>query len=209
MNETIQPQNNMNETSQTRWVWIGVGVLVVVAVIGLAIAFVKKTGTKQVVQQQQQHEAMVQVPEPIIFGAMQLRPVQTTHRVGDEIPVVIQLDTKGSNITVARAYIVFDSSMLEVAEVRQNNSVLSMSIFEQTKADSVFVSRAAPGDGDVYDTDDGYTGEAGELATIVFKAKQPGQVLLSVNLDSSGMNADNGKGTELTVTTESVNLIIQ
>lgn len=202
---TDEPQKRSN------WIIGGVvfGMLVIIVAV---IFFMRRSDDDHIVPPVAQNEYVAdrqEVSEPTYYGSFTLDEIGNVHRVGDEVLVRVLVDTQNRNVTIGRSYVEYDPTVLEFVGVRSANSVFEMGLFEKQEDNYVFIARAVPGDGIVNDTDDGYTGASGELATIVFRALQTGKAQISIDVTKSGMNADNGMGTEFVVDAEPIDVFIQ
>lgn len=173
------------------------GVIIIAAVI-LALTLKKeKTAPVNV----NIEEGVVQ-PEPtalIRYGAMILQTDKSSIAVNRTFRVDILMDTQNSNIVVATANVIYEPEVLELVNIDQENSVLSMAVIQNQELGWVEIVRGTPGDSDYLDYDDGYNGNDGILASLEFKALKGGETSITFDQGKSGMYLDDGRGTEMVV----------
>ena len=110
--------------------------------------------------------------------------------VNDIFTVNVFVNTEGQRINVAEAKINFPTEFLEVVSISKTNSIFSLWVEEPSFSNSAGVISFVGGL-----PTPGFTGSAGKIFSVVFKAKKPGSATL---IFSSGVvRADDGYGTDV------------
>jgi len=149
-----------------------------------------------------------EVSRPVRYGKMSLVSEDTNLKVGDNFLVDIVLDTQDSNIVLAKANIKYNPKVLELVEANEANSVLSMSIINDSFAGQIEIIRGEPGDANYDDVDDGYNGKDGILATLEFEILAKQNIQINFDEENSSMILDDGRGTPMILEYENLNLNI-
>jgi len=122
-----------------------------------------------------------------------LSPATGQYQVGDTFMVEIRLDTQGEYINAVEANLNFSSDILEVKDLSQGNSVLTLWVKEPTVSQGVIsLAGGTPG---------GYQGANGILTKIVFKARVQGVGQVNF-LNNSKALLNDGRGTEAELSTK-------
>jgi hypothetical protein len=109
--------------------------------------------------------------------------------VGQQFQVDVVLNTEGEAINAIEGRVVFPNNLLEVKEVREGNSIVSLWVERPRLAQSqIPFAGIIPG---------GYKGNNGLLLTIIFTAKEPGQG--TVELQNLKALLNDGQGTATAV----------
>ena len=110
--------------------------------------------------------------------------------VGDVFTVQLNLKSAAEKINVADASVSFDSGKLEVMDIGTGGSIFAIwtraPIYDNKTGKIMFTGG----------TTGNFSGTAGDVLTIVFRAKQKGQAGISFGADSALFLAD-GKGTQI------------
>lgn len=128
-----------------------------------------------------------------------LKTETETVSAGEEFTVGVLMDTKGYNLSAASAALEFDNDLLEAVKVDASESVMTFAVESgfDNDAGRVNIVRGKPGDADPMDTDDGYTGSDGVLATVIFRAKAMGEASINFDRPKSKLILDDARGTEM------------
>jgi len=132
---------------------------------------------------------------PLITKAaiLYLTPDNGQFHQGDTFMVEIRLDTQGEYINAVEANLSFSSDILEVKDLSQGNSVLTLWVKEPTVSQGVIsLAGGTPG---------GYQGANGILTKIAFKARVQGVGQVNF-LNNSKALLNDGKGTEAKLSTK-------
>ena len=214
-NLKIEPELILEETTKKKfkldkkWMVILI-ILIILIIIGATLLIVLKnrklitpnTGESAV-------ENVGQEEKVIRNGKMILQMNEKDLKVGEEFEVKILIDTQDSNIVVASAEINYDSEVLELTEINQEDSVLNMSIFKKESLGKIEITRGAIGDVDYNDSDDGYNGNDGKIFSLNFKILKIGETEIKFEQKNSELILDDGKGTAMISTFEDLNLNIK
>ncbi|MGB9743185.1 MAG: cohesin domain-containing protein [Minisyncoccales bacterium] len=123
-------------------------------------------------------------------------PSTGTYTVNNTFLVQVKVNSGGVAINAADATLVFDPDKIEVVRVSKTDSVFSLWVQEPTYSNALGTISFAGGK-----PTPGYTGAAGTLLSITFKAKTAGTANLSFS--SGSVLADDGKGTNILSSTGS------
>jgi len=128
-----------------------------------------------------------------------LEPLRSTHNQGDTFIVEVRLDSQGEYINAVEVNLGFDKDILEVQDLSQGNSVLTLWIKKPDFSNGVisFIG-GTPG---------GYQGPEGLLIKIAFLGKVQGDARV-VFQNNSKILLNDGKGTPADLITESANFSI-
>lgn len=186
-------------------------IIIIVAVIITAVILAVVFKEQEVEDGAGQECVQPEVERPIRNGTMSLQTAEENITVGKTFQVDILMDTQTSNIVLASADIVYNNNILELVGVETQASVLNMSISEGKKVGEAEIIRGAPGDADYDDSDDGYAGTDGILASLKFKVLKIGSVEIKFNPDpeKSNMFLDDGLGTPMIIDYKNLILSIQ
>ena len=234
-NIDLPEENKKNIPGSNKKIRIAIITAVVIIILAIIFFVVFVTQNKvddksdlsdQDVTKQDDHkdEDDIKKALPIRYGKMWLSTEDEDVNVGDEIEVDILMDTQKSNIVLAMAIIEFDEQKLEfigrenMADVK--DSVLKMSVFNLREGNKIEIVRGTPGDTDYLDTDDGFNGSEGLLATLKFKVLEAGETEVILGkicrsevddkiCDQSSMVLDDGNGTAMKVEFEDLGLFIR
>ena len=220
--------SNQNESKKKKKIFSAVILSVVIILSAIIIFFLSISQNKDEkvllnIQPdiEQQKDSVKKDLLPIRYGKMWLEVTNEKIQVGDEIEVKILMDTKESDINVAKAVVKFDKTYLKFiggnsrADVK--DSVLEMGVLNSFADNKIEVIRAMPGDADYLDSDDGFNGNRGLLAKLKFKVLRAGETELifkkgcldsSDNCEESMMILDDGNGTVMQVEFEDLDLKI-
>ncbi len=130
-------------------------------------------------------------------GQMILKEVKKSNQ---ELSLDVLLNTQDTNVVVVSAVIKYDNDFLELEEVDNSQSVLPLAVIKDIRDGEIEIVRAAAGDGDYLDKDDGFTGESGLLVNLKFKILQnlSGQTnLVEFDEVNSKMILDDAQGTAM------------
>lgn len=128
--------------------------------------------------------------EGVASGSLYLLPSSGVYNIGNNFSVVVRINTDGIAINAAEGELVFSTDKLEVVSLSKEGSVFNLWTTEPTfsnSAGTVDFGGGVP--------NPGYTGNAGKVFTITFKAKQAGTA--SVSFSSGAILANDGKGTNI------------
>jgi len=119
-------------------------------------------------------------------------PVPREVTVGSEFRVPLQVDVPTA-INAGEFYFTFPPDLLEVSHIDQGGSFYQLWITGYPKFDNangrIELAGGLP--------KPGFQGENGLVATIVFKAKQPGRATIQLDEGKSRLLANDGQGTEV------------
>jgi hypothetical protein len=123
-------------------------------------------------------------------ATLYFRPISGNISVGDIIQTDVLVDTKGANINASEATVAFPVDLLDVVSVSKTNSIFTMWVQEPSFSNlsgTVSFSGGLP--------TPGFTGSAGRVISVVFRAKKAGSS--SLYFSSASVLANDGMGTEL------------
>jgi len=131
------------------------------------------------------------LPSTASAGAsLYLAPSAGNYTVGNTFLVQVKVNTGGVAINVVDATLIFNSDSLEVVSISKTGSVFSLWVQEPEYSNSVGTIEFAGGK-----PSPGYTGAAGNIINITFKAKTAGTA--NVTFAVGSVLADDGKGTNI------------
>ena len=109
---------------------------------------------------------------------------------GDIFTIKLNLDSQGQKVNVLEGSVVFDTNTLEVEDVSTGGSIFNLwtrsPIYNNETGKITFTGGTAQA----------FSGNSGNVLTLVFYAKQNGQAPVNIGVDSAVFLAD-GKGTEV------------
>lgn len=118
------------------------------------------------------------------------RPISGNVSVGDIIQTDVLIDTKGVSINASEATVAFPVDLLDIVSVSKTGSIFTMWVQEPSFSNlngTVSYSGGLP--------TPGFTGSAGKVISVVFRAKKTGSS--SLYFSSASVLANDGMGTEL------------
>ncbi|NMC51124.1 hypothetical protein GYA54_00110 [Candidatus Kuenenbacteria bacterium] len=134
-----------------------------------------------------------------VVGKIFLEPVRSEIAKGQEFTVSVMMNTGGVDISAGGVELLFDNTKLEAVKVDNGGSVLTIGAVKTIGEGKVEIIQGQPADGNWKDSDDGFNGERGLLAKVVFRAKVIGEVAVGFNREKSKLIFDDGKGTAMKV----------
>lgn len=183
--------------------------LAVIIVAGVVLAIwqlIKKEDNrdKKIINNEQNNRPAEENKGMIYFS-------QTKEKIalGEEFAAEILIDTEGHNINAASLKVEYDNTMLKIVKIETDRSVLTVSAIKKMEDGMIEIVRGEPGDGDPRDNNDGYTGNGGNLATLIFKAQKRGEAVLRFAPASSNLLLDDGKGTILKTGINEIKYVIE
>ena len=129
-------------------------------------------------------------------ASLYLSPSTGTYTVGNTFLVQVKVNSGGVAINAAEGTLIFDPDKLEVVKISKTNSIFSLWVKEPTFSNSLGTIEFAGGK-----PSPGFTGAAGTILNITFKAKTSGTANLTFAAGS--VLADDGKGTNILANTGS------
>ena len=127
-------------------------------------------------------------PTQAAGASLYLYPNTGTFVVGSTFKVSIKVNSGGQNINAAEGSIHFDTDKLSVVSVSKGGSIFNLWTTEpKASGGSISFGGGIP--------QPGYTGSAGHIITITFKAKKVGTA--QVSFTSGAVLANDGKGTNI------------
>ena len=123
-------------------------------------------------------------------ASLYLSPSTGNYTVGNTFSVEIKVNSGGVAINAVEATMAFDPDKLEVRSISKAGSALTLWVQEPTYSNSAGSISFAGGK-----PSPGYSGSAGHIISIVFKAKTGGTAYL--NFAAGSIMADDGKGTNV------------
>jgi len=125
-------------------------------------------------------------------ASLYLAPSTGTYTVGNTFSIEVKVNTGGVAINAADGTIVFNPDKLEVVGVSKTNSIFSLWVQDPSFSNSLGTVTFAGGR-----PTPGYTGAAGGIITITFKAKTATYSTANVTFAGGSVLADDGKGTNV------------
>ncbi len=130
-------------------------------------------------------------PEIKATGAsLYLAPSSGNYTVGNTFLVQVKINSGGVAMNAAEATLIFETNDLEVVKISKTDSVFSLWVEEPTYSNAVGTIDFAGGK-----PSPGYTGSAGTIISITFKAKTAG--VANITFATGSVLADDGKGTNI------------
>ena len=123
-------------------------------------------------------------------ASLYLSPSSGTYTVGNTFLVQVKVNSGGVAINAADGTLIFDPNNLEVRSISKEDSIFTLWVQEPTFSNSLGTINFAGGK-----PSPGFTGAAGTIISITFKAKTAGTANLT--FASGSVLADDGKGTNI------------
>jgi len=123
-------------------------------------------------------------------ASLYLSPSTGTYTVGNTFLVQVKANSGGAAINAAEGTLIFDPDKLEVKSISKTDSIFTLWVQEPIFSNSVGTINFAGGK-----PSPGFTGAAGTIINITFKAKTSGTANLTFAAGS--VLADDGKGTNI------------
>jgi hypothetical protein len=123
-------------------------------------------------------------------ASLYLSPSTGSYTVGNTFLVQVKVNSGGVAINAADGTLVFDPDKLEVKSISKEDSIFTLWVQEPTFSNSVGTINFGGGK-----PSPGFTGAAGMIINITFKAKTSGTA--NVSFASGSVLADDGKGTNI------------
>lgn len=123
-------------------------------------------------------------------ATLYFRPISGNVSVGDIIQTDVLIDTKGVSINASEATVAFPVDLLDIVSISKTGSIFTMWVQEPSFSNlngTVSYSGGLP--------TPGFTGSAGKVISVVFRAKKTGSS--SLYFSSASVLANDGMGTEL------------
>ena len=133
---------------------------------------------------------MLAKPTMAASASLYLSPSTGTYTVGNTFLVEIKLNSGGAAINAADGTLIFNPNNLEVRSISKEGSIFSLWVQEPTFSNSLGAIDFAGGK-----PSPGFTGAAGIICTVTFKARTSGNTNLT--LAAGSILADDGKGTNI------------
>ncbi|HPA25472.1 MAG TPA: cohesin domain-containing protein [bacterium] len=212
---TEEPMLINNNYQPKKWWWILIVILIVLIIAFGIWLFLKDKNKEETENILEQKNSQITEESEGVTKKISTRPARLSFKTkspavtsGQELNVEVLLDTQKSNIVVASAYVAYDPNFLQLKNLDVNNSVLTMGIRAQKNTGLVEIIRGIPGNANPDDTNNGYTGTDGVLATLTFKALKSGQSVISFQPEKSRLILDDGLGSEMTTALKNLSLNI-
>ena len=127
---------------------------------------------------------------PCFAGAqtLSLTSDKSTYIIGEEIPVVLSLDTSGKLINVVDGTVNFSSEYFDVQNITAGNSILMLWPKRPTAQEGAIVFTGG--------VPHGYSGSSGNIFNFILKPKKIGEQIISISNASLLLN--DGSGTKIT-----------
>ncbi len=123
-------------------------------------------------------------------ATLQLTPSASSFGVGDLVTLTVSVNTGGVAINAVEGTIKFPTDLLEVVSINKDRSILPLWVegpsFSNAAGEVIF-NGGIP--------NPGYSGQTGQVLTIIFRAKQSGSA--SIVTASSAVRANDGQGTDV------------
>lgn len=105
-------------------------------------------------------------------AAFYFNPPAAEINEGESFNIDIMADTEDQNVVAGSVYVKYDATKLAVQNINPVGSVLNYEVENNTEEENALIKivRGKPGDGTADDTDDGFTGNRGRIATLSLKA---------------------------------------
>jgi len=123
-------------------------------------------------------------------ASLYLTPSSGTYTVGNTFLVQVKVNTGGVAINAADGTLIFDPDKLEVRSISKEDSIFTLWVQEPIFSNSLGTINFAGGK-----PSPGFTGAAGTIINITFKARTSGTA--NVTFASGSVLADDGKGTNI------------
>lgn len=135
-------------------------------------------------------EGFFSTPASAAGATLSLSPSSGSYEVGDTFSVLVKLHTGGTAIGAVEATLNFPINELEVTQLSKSNSIFTLWVVEPAFSNSNGTISFAGGI-----PKPGYSGSAGTILTIVFKAKKEGEA--AVNFSGSRVLASDAQATNM------------
>lgn len=135
-------------------------------------------------------------------ASITISPASGTYKVGEIFSVLINLNTGGSAVNVVSSDLRFDNAKLQVTDLGFSHSILSLwteSPSFSNPSGNIHFSGGVPSPG--------FTGKAGAILRVTFKAKAAGTATVAFN--SASALANDGVGTNIADTLSGSTFIIE
>lgn len=128
---------------------------------------------------------------------------------GENFTVDLMVDTKGKNIVAGSTYVKYDPVKILIQSIDTASSIFSYEVENIIDGANgmIKITRGQPGDSVTNDSDDGFTGDKGKIATLSIKALNEAPAtkldILKEKLNSAALSRsilDDGKGTDILTT---------
>lgn len=129
------------------------------------------------------------------------RPVGTI-RLGETMTIDVQLDSAGREINAAEVHLRYDPAALEVAKIAREQSIFSL--WPEPPAWDASLGEVVLTGG----RPNGIVSYGGTIATVYFKARRSGATVVRSDGDSSALYLNDGRGTRLSISPSSTELVI-
>lgn len=129
------------------------------------------------------------LPQSALAATLRLTPGTGVYTTGGTFTVSVVVDSAGKSINAAEGTLSFDSSQLSVVSASRGNSIFSLWVTEPSfsnSAGTVSFSGGSPA---------GYSGSAGTVMSVTFRAKTAGTARLTFS--QGAVLANDGKGTNV------------
>lgn len=127
-----------------------------------------------------------------IGASLYLSPSSGTYTVGNTFSVQIKVNSGGVAINTSEGTLVFNPDKLEVKSISKTDSIFTLWVQEPAFSNSLGTITFAGGK-----PSPGYTGAAGTINTITFKAKTATFATADLTFAVGSVLADDGKGTNV------------
>ncbi len=134
-------------------------------------------------------------------ASLYFAPGSGTYVIGGKFNVYIKVNTGGQEINAANGTISFDNNLLEVVGISKGGSIFPFWTTQPSFSNSAGTVNFGGGL-----PPPPYKGNAGQIATITFKAKKAGKAL--VRFTSGAVLANDGKGTNILASMVSASYVI-
>ena len=128
--------------------------------------------------------------EAQVAAVLRTVPLNDTFTVGDAITVALVVDTKGVSINAVGGNITYSSDNVEIIDISTTDSIINYWVQEPRFSNA---SGTASFSGVVLSP--GFTGSAGNIITLSFKAKRAGKT--SIDITDAQVLANDGLGTNI------------
>ncbi len=125
-------------------------------------------------------------------ASLYFSPSTGSYRVGQSFSVGVYVSSPDSAMNAASGMVTFPSDKLEVTSVSKSGSIFSLWVAEPSFSNA---SGTAQFEGIVLNP--GFSGSAGKLMTLTFRAKSPGTADVRLSTSSASVLANDGKGTNI------------
>ncbi|MBX4215999.1 hypothetical protein KW797_03545 [Candidatus Parcubacteria bacterium] len=134
------------------------------------------------------------IPDGALAATLDLSPLTGTYAPGATFPLRVRVSSTDEAMNAVSGTVVFPEDLLEVVSLSKADSIISLWVQEPSYSNA---NGTVNFEGIVLNP--GFTGSAGRILTIQFRAKARGQA--NINFTSSSVLANDGKGTNILTTT--------